>query len=137
MLGSHNDPIGIDDRGRRVEEISRLEHELAETFSSLESTLEAVLTFESWMAKVATDLELTKARAAEMEKKEREKVTEVVEVKKGLEKSKVRISLLETEKASIGWARALIRSFDMLTCSITSLSRSVPLMPQRTSMGAD
>jgi len=89
------------------------------------------------MAKVATDLELTKARAAEMEKKEREKVTEVVEVKKGLEKSKVRISLLETEKASIGWARALIRSFDMLTCSITSLSRSVPLMPQRTSMGAD
>jgi len=38
---------------------------------------------------------------AELKRKEREKLVEVVELKKALEESKARISVLETEKTSV------------------------------------
>ena len=53
------------------------------------------------MAKVGVDLELTKMRVAELERKEREKTDEVVELKKALEESKAKISVLETKKALV------------------------------------
>lgn len=82
--------LGAYARGQRVKEISRLEHKLTETSNSLKSTLEAVLAFESKMAKVAVDLELAEARATEMERREREKTVEVVEMKKALRNQRPR-----------------------------------------------
>jgi len=49
-----------DIRNRKVEEISRLKHDLVETTSSLKSSLGAVSAFESRMAKAGTNLELEK-----------------------------------------------------------------------------
>jgi len=63
--------------------------------------LEAVPTFESKIAKVGADLELAEMRCAELERRERETTIEVAELRKALEESKVKISVLETEKASI------------------------------------
>jgi len=52
--------MAVDIRGWRVEEISHMEHELVETSNSLKSSLEAVLAFESKMAKAGTDLEFSR-----------------------------------------------------------------------------
>jgi len=53
------------------------------------------------MTKAGTNLKLDEMRCAELERKEREKAAEVAELKKALEECKERISLLETEKASV------------------------------------
>jgi len=53
------------------------------------------------LAKAGVVLELAEMRVAELEKKEREKTTEVADLKKTLEESKAKISMLETEKASV------------------------------------
>ena len=68
---------------------------------SLKLSLEVIPAFNSKMAKVGVDLELTKMRVAELERKEREKTDEVVELKKALEESKAKISVLETKKALV------------------------------------
>jgi len=53
------------------------------------------------MAKAGAELKLAEARAAKLERIEREKTVEVAELKKSLEESKARISVLEAEKASV------------------------------------
>ena len=56
--------LGIDVRGRRVKEMSHLEHELAEASSSLKQSLGANSTYEGKMIRAAADLEITETRAA-------------------------------------------------------------------------
>ena len=56
--------MAVDTRNRKVEEISRLEHELDKASISLKSSLEAMSSFESRMAKVEANLELRNMRCA-------------------------------------------------------------------------
>jgi len=49
--------LGADAQGRRVEEISRFEHELVEASSSLKQSFDANSTYEGKMARVTTDLD--------------------------------------------------------------------------------
>jgi len=53
------------------------------------------------MAKANVELELSNQRCAELEEKERRKVTELKEVMKAMKELKVRCSALETEKVSV------------------------------------
>ncbi|KAK7333820.1 hypothetical protein VNO80_30599 [Phaseolus coccineus] len=65
------------------------------------------------MAKAGADLELAKMRCAELERKEREKAVEVVELKKALEESKARISVeAEHDKTQDDVLEMLGESFD-------------------------
>ncbi|KAK7353781.1 hypothetical protein VNO80_19233 [Phaseolus coccineus] len=52
-------------RGREVEEISRLEHELSKATTSLKSSLEAVSAYESRVIRAEAELKLKNARCTE------------------------------------------------------------------------
>jgi len=60
-----------------AKDISQLEHELVEASSSLNSTLEAMSSFESRMAKVDAELELSNMRCAQLEEREKNRVVEL------------------------------------------------------------
>jgi len=53
------------------------------------------------MTKVGADLDLAEMRIVELERKEMDKTAEVAELKKALEESKAKISMLETEKVLV------------------------------------
>jgi len=86
---------------QKVEEISRLEQELAEASSSLKSSLEAVLAFKSRMAQAEVELELRNMQCAEAVAQEEKEKKRVVELEKVMEEVKLENSALEANKVSV------------------------------------
>ena len=68
---------------------------MAEASSSLKSSLEAVLTFEYWMAKAEAELKLSNMRCAEAIEREEGEKRRLIELEKVLEELKGEHSTLE------------------------------------------
>jgi len=91
---------GADVRKCRVEELSRLEHELQEAGQNLKQAVEANTTYEKKLCAQAAELELHQNRLAELEKADAEKAAEVVRLRKALEAADHRVTLMGEEVAA-------------------------------------
>ena len=69
---------GVDTRRSRVEDISRLEHDLQEVGHNLKQAVEANTIYEKKLCAQAAELELRQNRLAELEKADADKVAEVI-----------------------------------------------------------
>ena len=91
---------GADARKGRVEELSRLEHELQEAGQNLKQAVEANTTYEKQLCAQAAELELCQNRLAELEKADADKAAEVVLLRKALEAADHQATLMEEEVAA-------------------------------------
>ena len=88
---------GADARRSRVEDMSRLEHELQEAGQNLKQAVEANTTYEKQLCTQAAELELRQNRLAELEKSDADKAAELVLLRKALEAADRRATLMEEE----------------------------------------
>jgi len=91
---------GADARRDRVEELSRLEHELQEAGQNLKQAVEANTTYEKQLCAQAAELELRQNRLAELEKVDAEKGAEIARLRKALEAADHRVTLMGEEVAA-------------------------------------
>jgi len=91
---------GADARRSRVEDMSRLEHELQEAGQNLKQAVEANTTYEKKLYAQAAELELRQNRLAELEKADADKAAEVILLRKALEAADRRATLMEEEAAA-------------------------------------
>jgi len=91
---------GADARRSRVEDISRLEHDLQEARHNLKQAVEANTTYEKKLCAQAAELELRQNRLAELEKADADKAAEVILLRKALEAADRRATLMEEEAAA-------------------------------------
>jgi len=91
---------GADARKSRVEDISRLEHDLQEVRHNLKQVVEANTTYEKKLCAQAAELELRQNRLAELEKVDADKAAEVILLRKALEAADRRATLIEKEAAT-------------------------------------
>jgi len=91
---------GADARRSRVEDISRLEHDLQEADHNLKQAVEANTTYEKKLCAQAAELELRQNRLAELEKADADKAAEVILLRKALEAADRRATLREEEAAA-------------------------------------
>ena len=96
---------GADARRSRVEDISRLEHELQEAGHNLKQAMEANTTYEKKLCAQGAELELRQQRVAELERADAEKAAEVILLRKALEDADRRARLKEEEPAAESEAR--------------------------------
>jgi len=91
---------GADVRRSRVEDISRLEHELQEVGHNLKQAVEANITYKKKLCAQAAELELRQNRLAELEKADADKAAEVVLLRKALQAADRQATLMEEEVAA-------------------------------------
>ena len=96
---------GADARRSRVEDISRLEHELQEAGHNLKQAMEANTTYEKKLCAQGAKLELRQQRVAELERADAEKAAEVILLRKALEDADRRARLKEEEAVAESKAR--------------------------------
>lgn len=92
--------LGADVWGHRVEEISRLEHELAEASGNLRQSLKANNAYEERLAKEIVEREITEGRVGELERRDRDRANEIAQLNKALEVIRTKNLILETENLS-------------------------------------
>jgi len=88
-------------RGRRMEEVSRLEHELLEASSSLKQVVDANTTYEKKLCDQAAEWELDAARIVRLECLEADRAAENDRLKKALEEAGQRMLSLEGDVDSL------------------------------------
>jgi len=93
--------IAADTRNRKVDEISRLEHELVEAMTSLKSFLEAVLAYKSSVVRAEAELELSNARCAKAMVREEVERKKVADLEKAMEALWLENSTLEAKKVLV------------------------------------
>ena len=93
--------LGADARGSRVEKISRFKHELTEASDNVKQANEEKSAYEGKLAWAEANRKIVEARAAELERRDRERLAEMAKLKEAMERSENRVSVLETESSEL------------------------------------
>ena len=109
---------GADARRGRVEDVSRLEHDLQVAAHNLKQAMEANTTYEKKLCVQAAELELRKNRVAEVEKADADKAAKIVLLRKALEAADRRAALLEEEATTEREGKEAADAEVLKTCKI-------------------
>jgi len=93
--------LGANIQGRRVEEISCLEHELFEASGNLRQVVDANTTYERKLVEQAAERELEAAWIAELERLELVRAVEIAQLKRALEEADHKMSSMEDDMSSL------------------------------------
>lgn len=88
---------GVEAHRRRIEELSRLEHQLQKASDNLKQVVEANIAYEKKLCAQAAKLELGAARMTKLEKVEAERATENARLRRALEEAERKGASLERE----------------------------------------